>query len=199
MTFLSVTVSDDFWKPATRDHLEYAVLDAGPIRMQYPQEEGKRWQEVAHMQGLARTARTFTKEKHPAFQKLREERAELLREKRKEAKENLVLEDEIITENDEKKENLVLRNEIKTENDELELDPWDDDSIDPFIPSENEDDEPFNPIKAMMKLVQQEIGEGKDFMKHLKSLNVDLEDLGLDKLWQPESLPEPLPEGRDEL
>ena len=47
------------------------------------------------MLDLARTARAFLKEKHSAFQKLREERMELLTE---ETEENIILKDEILTE-----------------------------------------------------------------------------------------------------
>ena len=55
-----------------------------------------------------------------------------------------------------------------------------------------DDPEAFDPIKAMMSLMEQEVGEGKEFKEHLKKLNVNLADLGLENPWG-------TPEGHDEL
>ena len=45
---------------------------------------------------------------------------------------------------------------------------------------ESEDGEEFDPLKEMMKLVEMEEREGKQFRDHLKALNVDLKELGLE-------------------
>ena len=45
---------------------------------------------------------------------------------------------------------------------------------------ESDEGEEFDPLKEMMKLVELEEREGKEFRDHLRALNVDLKDLGLE-------------------
>ena len=133
---------------------------------------------------LARKARLFSKDNHPAFQSLKKEKEEILQEERKNTEgvkeEDLVgVSDDMVDEEDkipttEKKDTF---NEDKWE-EEMAMD-WD-------------DPEAFDPIKAMMALMEQEVGEGKEFKEHLKKMNVNLADLGLEAPWG-------TPEGHDEL
>ena len=55
-------------------------------------------------------------------------------------------------------------------------------SVDQFLcgVQECEEGEEFDPLKEMMKLVEMEEREGKQFRDHLKALNVDLKELGLE-------------------
>ena len=150
---------DDSWKPVTEESLEYAVLDASPLRMEYSESLGKRWKDVTSMFELARKSRALSKEQHPKLEAMRQER-EKLYQKEMEAKE-----DEIETEEDritEKMEEKIIEDD---EFGEVE---------------ESDEEEEFDPLKEMMKLVELEEREGKEFRDHLKALNVDLKDLGLD-------------------
>ena len=151
---------DDSWKPVTEESLEYAVLDASPLRMEYSESLGKRWKDVTSMFELARKSRALSKEQHPKLEAMRQER-EKLYQKEMEAKE-----DEIETANPdriaEKMEEKIIEDD---EFGEVE---------------ESDEEEEFDPLKEMMKLVELEEREGKEFRDHLRALNVDLKDLGLD-------------------
>ena len=151
---------DDSWKPVTEESLEYAVLDASPLRMEYSESLGKRWKDVTSMFELARKSRALSKEQHPKLEAMRQEREELYQ------KEMEAQEDEIETANPEQ---IAEKMEEKIiEDDEFgEVE-------------ESDEGEEFDPLKEMMKLVELEEREGKEFKDHLRALNVDLKDLGLD-------------------
>jgi len=70
--------SDGSWKPVTStDKIEYAVLDGGSVRMEYPEIETKRWMKIGEMLDLARTARALSKDEHPELEEMRQLRDEL--------------------------------------------------------------------------------------------------------------------------
>ena len=140
--------------------MEYAVLDASPIRMEYSETRAKKWQDVISMFALARKSRALSKEQHPKLEAMRKERAEL-HQKDIEADE---LEEDV--------DSAVMVNET-TEEKIIEDDEFGE-------VEESEDGEEFDPLKEMMKLVEMEEREGKQFRDHLKALNVDLKELGLE-------------------
>ena len=143
----------------TEERLEYAVLDASPLRMEYSESLGKRWKDVTSMFELARKSRALSKEQHPKLEAMRQEREELYQ------REMETKQDEIETEEDriaEKMEEKIIEDD---EFGEVE---------------ESDEGEEFDPLKEMMKLVELEEREGKEFKDHLRALNVDLKELGLD-------------------
>ena len=140
--------------------MEYAVLDASPIRMEYSETRAKKWQDVISMFALARKSRALSKEQHPKLEAMRKERAEL-HQKDIEADE---LEEDV--------DSAVMVNET-TEEKIIEDDEFGE-------VEESQDGEEFDPLKEMMKLVEMEEREGKEFRDHLKALNVDLKELGLE-------------------
>ena len=135
--------------------MEYAVLDASPIRMEYSETRAKKWQDVISMFALARKSRALSKEQHPKLEAMRKERAEL---HQKDIEEDL---DSAAVVNETTEEKIIEDDEFG----EVE---------------ESEDGEEFDPLKEMMKLVEMEEREGKQFRDHLKALNVDLKELGLE-------------------
>ena len=135
--------------------MEYAVLDASPIRMEYSKTRAKKWQDVISMFALARKSRALSKEQHPKLEAMRKERAEL---HQKDIEEDL---DSAAVVNETTEEKIIEDDEFG----EVE---------------ESEDGEEFDPLKEMMKLVEMEEREGKQFRDHLKALNVDLKELGLE-------------------
>merc|ERR1719394_2003370 len=65
--------SDGSWESVTSTHnIEYAVLDGGSVRMEYPEVETKRWMKIGEMLDLARTARALSKEEHPELEEMRQ-------------------------------------------------------------------------------------------------------------------------------
>ena len=142
--------------------MEYAVLDASPIRMEYSETRANKWQDVISMFALARKSRALSKEQHPKLEAMRKERAEL-HQKDIERKAD-ELEDDV--------DSAVVVNET-TEEKIIEDDEFGE-------IEESEDGEEFDPLKEMMKLVEMEESEGKQFRDHLKALNVDLKELGLE-------------------
>ena len=140
--------------------MEYAVLDASPIRMEYSETRANKWQDVISMFALARKSRALSKEQHPKLEAMRKERAEL-HQKDIEADE---LEEDV--------DSAVMVNET-TEEKIIEDDEFGE-------VEESEEGEEFDPLKEMMKLVEMEESEGKQFRDHLKALNVDLKELGLE-------------------
>ena len=65
--------SDDLWSPVQdQGELQYAVLDAEDIRLDYPEKFRSKMELVQGMMELARTHRAFDKESHPALKKIRE-------------------------------------------------------------------------------------------------------------------------------
>ena len=56
-----------------RGILEYAVLDAEEVRMEYPEEFAKRMELVQNMMKLARVHRISDTSEHPALAKMRED------------------------------------------------------------------------------------------------------------------------------
>ena len=152
---------DDSWKPVTEERLEYAVLDASPLRMEYSESLATRWKDVTSMFELARKSRALSKEQHPKLEAMRQEREELY-QKEMEAKE-----DEIETEEDTDRIAEKMDEKIIEDDEFGEVE-------------ESDEGEEFDPLKEMMKLVELEEREGKEFRDHLKALNVDLKDLGLD-------------------
>ena len=135
--------------------MEYAVLDASPIRMEYSETRAKKWQDVISMFALARKSRALSKEQHPKLEAMRKERAEL---HQKDIEEDV---DSAVVVNETREEKIIEDDEFG----EVE---------------ESEDGEEFDPLKEMMKLVEMEESEGKQFRDHLKALNVDLKELGLE-------------------
>ena len=140
--------------------MEYAVLDASPIRMEYSETRAKKWQDVISMFALARKSRALSKEQHPKLEAMRKERAELHQK------------DIEADEHEEDVDSAVVVNET-TEEKIIE-----DDEFGEVV--ESEDGEEFDPLKEMMELVEMEEREGKQFRDHLKALNVDLKELGLE-------------------
>ena len=140
--------------------MEYAVLDASPIRMEYSETRAKKWQDVISMFALARKSRALSKEQHPKLEAMRKERAEL-HQKDIEADEHEEDVDSAVAVNETTEEKIIEDDEFG----EVE---------------ESEDGEEFDPLKEMMKLVEMEEREGKQFRDHLKALNVDLKELGLE-------------------
>ena len=140
--------------------MEYAVLDASPIRMEYSETRAKKWQDVISMFALARKSRALSKEQHPKLEAMRKERAEL-HQKDIEADEHEEDLDSAVVVNETREEKIIEDDEFG----EVE---------------ESEDGEEFDPLKEMMKLVEMEESEGKQFRDHLKALNVDLKELGLE-------------------
>ena len=136
--------------------MEYAVLDASPIRMEYSETRAKKWQDVISMFALARKSRALSKEQHPKLEAMRKERAELHQKD---------------IEADEHEED--LDSALATEEKIIEDDEFGE-------VEESEEGEEFDPLKEMMKLVEMEESEGKQFRDHLKALNVDLKELGLE-------------------
>ena len=135
--------------------MEYAVLDASPIRMEYSVTRANKWQDVISMFALARKSRALSKEQHPKLEAMRKERAEL---HQKDIEEDV---DSAVVVNETTEEKIIEDDEFG----EVE---------------ESEDGEEFDPLKEMMKLVEMEEREGKQFRDHLKALNVDLKELGLE-------------------
>ena len=135
--------------------MEYAVLDASPIRMEYSETRANKWQDVISMFALARKSRALSKEQHPKLEAMRKERAEL---HQKDIEEDV---DSAVVVNETTEEKIIEDDEFG----EVE---------------ESEEGEEFDPLKEMMKLVEMEESEGKEFMDHLKALNVDLKELGLE-------------------
>ena len=135
--------------------MEYAVLDASPIRMEYSEIRAKKWQDVISMFALARKSRALSKEQHPKLEAMRKERAEL---HQKDIEEDV---DSAVMVNETTEEKIIEDDEFG----EVE---------------ESEEGEEFDPLKEMMKLVEMEEREGKQFRDHLKALNVDLKELGLE-------------------
>ena len=135
--------------------MEYAVLDASPIRMEYSETRAKKWQDVISMFALARKSRALSKEQHPKLEAMRKERAEL---HQKDIEEDV---DSAVVVNETTEEKIIEDDEFG----EVE---------------ESEEGEEFDPLKEMMKLVEMEESEGKQFRDHLKALNVDLKELGLE-------------------
>ena len=140
--------------------MEYAVLDASPIRMEYSETRAKKWQDVISMFALARKSRALSKEQHPKLEAMRKERAELHQKD---------------IEADELEEDLDSAVVVKETTEEKIIE---DDEFGEV--EESEDGEEFDPLKEMMKLVEMEEREGKQFRDHLKALNVDLKELGLE-------------------
>ena len=140
--------------------MEYAVLDASPIRMEYSETRANKWQDVISMFALARKSRALSKEQHPKLEAMRKERAEL-HQKDIEADELEEDVDSAVVVNETREEKIIEDDEFG----EVE---------------ESEEGEEFDPLKEMMKLVEMEESEGKQFRDHLKALNVDLKELGLE-------------------
>ena len=118
--------------------MEYAILDASPLRMEYSESLGKRWKDVTSMFELARKSRALSKEQHPKLEAMRVEREELYQ------KEMEAQEDEIETEEDTANpERIAEKMEEKiVEDDEFgEVE-------------ESGEGEEFDPLKEMMKLVE---------------------------------------------
>ena len=144
----------------TEERMEYAVLDASPIRMEYSETRANKWQDVISMFALARKSRALSKEQHPKLEAMRKERAELHQKD---------------IEADELEEDLDSAVVVKETTEEKIIE---DDEFGEV--EESEDGEEFDPLKEMMKLVEMEEREGKQFRDHLKALNVDLKELGLE-------------------
>ena len=152
----------------TEESLEYAVLDASPIRMEYSETLGNRWKDVTSMFELARKSRALSKEEHPKLEAMRQEREELYK------KDMEAREDDIDTEEDTASHAKMDEKEEEKEEEKIIED-------DEFGEVEESDEgEEFDPLKEMMKLVELEEREGKEFKDHLRALNVDLKELGLD-------------------
>ena len=149
----------------TEESLEYAVLDSSDLRMEYSETLGARWKDVTSMFELARKSRALSKEQHPKLEALRQKREELY-QKEMEAE----TEDEIETEEDTANPDRIAE---KMEENIIEDDEFGE-------VEESDGGEEFDPLKEMMKLVELEEREGKEFRDHLRALNVDLKDLGLD-------------------
>lgn len=156
---------DDSWTPVTEESMEYAVLDASHLRMEYSETLAKRWKDVTSMFELARKSRALSKEQHPKLEAMRQEREELYQ------KDIAAKEDEIETE-----ENIVNHGQI---DENIEEKIIEDDEFGEVEESDDESEE-FDPLKEMMKLAELEEREGKEFRDHLRALNVDLKELGLD-------------------
>ena len=148
----------------TEESLEYAVLNASSLRMEYSESLGKRWKDVTSMFELARKSRALSKEQHPKLEAMRQEREELY-QKEMEAKE-----DELETEEEASNPDKIAE---KIEEKIIEDDEFGE-------VEESDEGEEFDPLKEMMKLVELEEREGKEFKDHLRALNVDLKELGLD-------------------
>ena len=136
------------------------MLDASPIRMEYSETRAKKWQDVISMFALARKSRALSKEQYPKLEAMRKERAEL-HQKDIEADEHEEDVDGAVVVNETTEEKIIEDDEFG----EVE---------------ESEKGEEFDPLKEMMKLVEMEEREGKEFRDHLKALNVDLKELGLE-------------------
>merc|ERR1719234_1134395 len=154
---------DDSWTPVTEESLEYAVLDASPLRMEYSETLAKRWKDVTSMFELARKSRALSN--HPKLDAMKQEREELYQ------KDISAKEDELEDEED-------IANPSKTD-EKIEEKIIEDDEFGEVEEGDDED-EGFDPIKEMMKLAELEEREGKEFRDHLRALNVDLKELGLD-------------------
>ena len=63
---------------------EYAILDAGEIRMDYPKEFSSKMELIHSMFNLARVHRVFDMNEHPALKKMREDKAKYLEEEMEE-------------------------------------------------------------------------------------------------------------------
>ena len=153
---------DDSWTPVTEESLEYAVLDASPLRMEYSETLAKRWKDVTSMFELARKSRALL---HPKLEAMRQEREELYQ------KDISAKKDEIETEEDVANPSII---DEKIEEKIIEDDEFGE------VEEGDDEDEGFDPIKDMMKLAELEEREGKEFRDHLRALNVDLKELGLD-------------------
>ena len=65
---------DGSWKSIQESgELKYAVLDAEEVRMEYPEEFGRRMELVQSMMKLARVHRISDASEHPALAKMRED------------------------------------------------------------------------------------------------------------------------------
>ena len=133
---------------------------------------------------LARKARLFMKDKHPAFEALKKEKEEILQEER-DNKEGVKEADMVDTSDDMPQEE--DQTTVTEKKDTFDEEKWEEE-----MGMDWDDPEAFDPIKAMMALMEQEVGEGKEFKEHLKKMNVNLADLGLEAPWG-------TPEGHDEL
>merc|ERR1711971_1044874 len=93
-------------------------------------------------------------------------------------------EDEIETEEDIANPSIIdekIEDKIIEDDEFQEVDEGNDED-DEFgeVEEGDDEDEGFDPIKEMMKLAELEEREGKEFRDHLRALNVDLKELGLD-------------------
>jgi len=122
---------DDTWKSVQelKKH-EYAIIDAGEIRMDYPKEFGAKMELIHSMFNLARVHRVFDMEEHPALKKMREDRARLLEEEMEENKARQM--DDIKS----KQESWTIKTEEKTDGEDI--DPWADEDDQPITDGHDE-------------------------------------------------------------
>eukprot|EP00092_Neocalanus_flemingeri_P012684 GFUD01013668.1.p1 GENE.GFUD01013668.1~~GFUD01013668.1.p1 ORF type:complete len:641 (+),score=136.04 GFUD01013668.1:337-2259(+) len=110
---------DDSWKSVQESKkMEYAIIDSGEIRMDYPKDFASKMELIESMFNLARIHRVFDMEEHPALKKMREDRARLFEEEMEADKAKQM--DEIKA----KQEGWKLKTEEVYEDD---IDPWADD------------------------------------------------------------------------
>ena len=82
---------DGSWKSVQESgELKYAVLDAEEVRMEYPEEFGRRMELVQSMMKLARVHRISDASDHPALAKMREDLVRLETEEWEEKREDVL-------------------------------------------------------------------------------------------------------------
>ena len=87
----SVIFKDGSWKSVQESgELKYAVLDAEEVRMEYPEEFGRRMELVQSMMKLARVHRISDASEHPALAKMREDLVRLETKEWEEKREDVI-------------------------------------------------------------------------------------------------------------
>ena len=135
------------------------MVDAGPLRMEYSPELANRWAEVAAMFDLARKARAAGKGEHPQLEAMRRQREELFQQQEEQERTEKVNEKQLEKSEEELVEEFVGKSERTKEEKVQDETAYD-----------------FDPIIEMMKLVDMEVQEKKDFEDELRSSGVDPEE-----------------------
>jgi len=127
-------IEDGSWKSVQQSKkIEYAIIDSGEIRMEYPKEFSVKVELIQSMFNLARIHRVFDMEEHPALKKMRDEKARLFDEEM-EANKAEQMDAKI-----EKQEGWNLKTEEFSITDD-EFDPWEDDEDEVLFPGDAHDE-----------------------------------------------------------
>jgi len=109
---------DDSWKSVQElNKHEYAILDAGEIRMDYPKEFSSKMELIHSMFNLARVHRVFDMNEHPALKKMREDKAKYLEEEMEEERARQMRDIKS------KQESWTVNTKVDTDDGD-ETDPW---------------------------------------------------------------------------